>query len=186
MKRLSVLVMVLALLVVGIPQSAAAKDGDGRAHFGPYAGSSPDSGTCGNDWAQDTFKRFFSVRQDSSGVWQLREDFKEGKFVTVAGFSPGACETSGRHGHVVTAGVEGTFHGYLSGSVTGGSFDPDATCSAPCGGDKFVAAFFGAGATWNVVTFKFTYHAEGADLAFRHWQNASDDQGGNQGDIATD
>ena len=185
MKRIGVLAMILALLILAIPQSAAAEDGDSRAHFGPYAGSSADSGTCGNDWAQDTFKRFFTVSQDSSG-WQLREDFQEGKFVTVAGASPGGCETSGRHGRVVTAGVEGTFHGFLSGSVTGGSFNPDATCSAPCGGDKFVAAFFGAGATWNVVTYTFTYHAEGPHLAIRHGQNASDDQGGNQGDIATD
>ena len=185
MKRFGVVTMILALLVLAIPQSAAAEEGDGRSHFGPYDGSSPDSGTCGPDWAQDTFKRFFSVSHDSSGNWQLREDFKEGKFVTLAGASPGACETSGRHGHVVTAGIEGTFHGFLSGSVTGGTFNPDANCSAPCGGDKFVAAFFGTSATWNVATYKFTYHAEGAHLAFRHWLNASDDQGGNQGDIAT-
>src|SRR6476660_3550916 len=26
-------------------------------HYGTYASTSPDSGTCGNDWAQDSFNR---------------------------------------------------------------------------------------------------------------------------------
>src|SRR5437879_514156 len=30
-------------------------------HYGPYASGSPDSGTCGPDWANDTFDRHFTV-----------------------------------------------------------------------------------------------------------------------------
>lgn len=199
MKRLSMLTVIFALLLLAFPQIALADDEDqgdqgergdhgdrgDTMKFGPYASSSTDSGTCGNDWAKDTFKRVFTVSQDASGAWQLREDFKDGKFVTIAGDSPGACQTSGAHGTVVTAGIKGNFKGFLSGSVTGGSFNPVGGCPAPCTGTEFVAIHFGAGATWTVVPFKFNYHAEGGHLAFRHWQNASADQGGNQGDIAT-
>ena len=209
MKRLSMLTVIFALLLLSVPQIAFADDEDegdqgdrgdrGDAmRFGPYASSSPDSGTCGNDWANDTFKRVFTARKDSSGVWQLREDFKDGKFVTVAGASPGACQTSGAHGTTVMAGITGEFKGWLAGSVTGGTFDPAGDCPAPCTGSKFVLIHFGAAATWNALPFKFTYRAKGhgdgehgehgdhgQHLAFSHWQNASDDQGGNRGDIAT-
>ncbi|MGH9882221.1 MAG: hypothetical protein ACRD6N_12365, partial [Pyrinomonadaceae bacterium] len=30
-------------------------------HYGPFASTSPDSGTCGNSWATDTFDRHFHV-----------------------------------------------------------------------------------------------------------------------------
>ncbi len=200
MKRFSMLTVIFALLLLAFPQIALADDEDqgdqgeqgdhgdrgDQMKFGPYASSSADSGTCGNDWANDTFNRVFTVSQNASGTWQLREDFKDGKFVTVAGASPGACETSGAHGTIVTAGIRGNFKGFLSGSVTASSFNPVGGCPAPCTGDAFVALHFSAGATWNVVPFKFNYHAEGEHLAFRHWRNASSDQGGNQGDIATE
>ena len=185
MKRALATVVVGILVVGGLANSANAEDGAGKNawHFGPFAGASSDSGTCGNDWAQDTFKRHFTVSV-ADGTWTVREDFKDGKFVTVAGRSPGGCETTGEHGTAVAAGIEGNFKGWLAGVVTGGTFDPDAACSDPCGGTKFVAAHFGGAATWNVVPFKFEYHAEQGHLAFRHWQNASADQGGNRGDIA--
>ena len=31
-------------------------------HFGPYASNSPDEGTCGNTWANDTFDRLYTVK----------------------------------------------------------------------------------------------------------------------------
>ncbi len=176
------LAMLTSLLLSG---SALAADDASKHHFGPFAGSSPDSGTCGNDWAHDTFKRFFTVNRAPDGSFRLREDFKEGKFVTFAGASPGDCETVGPHGSTLSAGIRGNFHGFLAGPVTGGTFDRNATCGTPCNGGKFLTAFFGPTAVWNVNTFKFNYHAEAAHIAFRNWQNASADQGGNQGDIAT-
>lgn len=174
---------VMLLLAMVRPASAD----EGRRHFGPFAGGSPDSGTCGNDWAHDTFKRFFTVTANPDGSLDLREDFKEGKFLTVAGRSPGGCQAALPHGSEVAAGIKGNFHGFLGGPVTGGTFNPNATCNDPCTGSSFVLAFFGVSAdNWNVNTFKFTYHAEGEHLAFRNWQNASADQGGNRGDIASE
>ncbi len=182
----NVLTVFLTLLTsVALSGSVLAADEGFRHHFGPFAGSSPDSGTCGNDWAKDTFKRFFTVSRASDSSFTLREDFKEGEFVTVAGDSPGGCETAAPHGSTVEAGIRGNFHGFLAGAVTSGIFDPNATCRAPCNGAKFLTAFFGPSAVWGVNTFKFNYHAEAPHLAFRNWQNASDDQGGNRGDIAT-
>src|SRR5919197_431876 len=71
----------------------------------------------------------------------------KGTFVTMAGQSPGACDTTGKHGHLVNAGIHGKFRGYLSGTVSGGTFNSNATCNAACIGDTkaFIAAFFPGG-----------------------------------------
>jgi hypothetical protein len=144
--------------------------------------SSPDSGTCGNNWANDTFTRQFDVDQ-SGGNTVLTEFFKNGHFVTVAGSSPGGCETGSDHGQLISAGVTGSFHGFLSGPVTGGTYNPDATCPDPCNGTTFVAAFFGPTATWDITNdWSFSYEANGGGLLFRRWTNAGS---GNIGDIAT-
>src|SRR5258705_6612674 len=36
-------------------------------HYGPYPSGSPDSSTCGPDWAMDTFDRHFTVRNNPDG-----------------------------------------------------------------------------------------------------------------------
>jgi hypothetical protein len=69
---------------------------NGTQHYGPYPSTSPDSGTCGNDWAQDTFDGHFTVRPNGDGTYTVVEEFKNGSFVTNAGASPGACETNPR------------------------------------------------------------------------------------------
>ena len=188
MRRLTLVFAILAMLATALPAAAddgeRDRDGDGRG-FGPYASSSADSGTCGNDWANDTFKRFFKVTRNSDGSFTLREDFRDGHFVTIAGASPGACEASTPHGTTIRAGVRGEFHGFLAGRVTGGTFTAAGGCPAPCTGTKFVAIHFGTAAAWDVSPFRFRYEADDEDgLHFTHWQNASDDQGGNRGDIA--
>lgn len=142
---------------------------------------SPDSSTCGNNWANDTFNREFDVQQNGD-TFVLTEFFKDGHFVTIDGASPGGCETQSDHGLLITAGVTGSFHGFDSGPVTGGTYNPDATCGNPCNGGAFVAAFFGSGATWDTPDFSFTYEGQGGGLLFRRWTNAST---GNIGDIAT-
>lgn len=181
MRRLTTLLATLAMLLTALPAAAD----DGRHTFGPFASGSPDSGTCGNDWAADTFKRFFTVTPNGDGSYVLREDFRDGHFVTIAGASPGACETSSRHGATIRAGVRGSLHGFLAGRVTGGTFEPDGDCPAPCSGSKFLAIHFGPSAAWDIATFKFVYRAsDEAGLTFTRWQNASPDQGGNHGDIA--
>src|SRR5438477_3179355 len=42
-------------------------------HYGPYPSGSPDSGTCGNDWAMDTFDREFVVRSNGDGTFTIVE-----------------------------------------------------------------------------------------------------------------
>ncbi|MEA2644869.1 MAG: hypothetical protein QOG08_1895, partial [Chloroflexota bacterium] len=63
-------------------------------HYGPYASGSGDSGTCGPDWATDTFDRHFTVHRPPTGPITVVEQFKNGSFTTIEGPSPGACETN--------------------------------------------------------------------------------------------
>jgi hypothetical protein len=188
MKRWIVVAMVAAAMAL-VPTAAAAADREGRdgAVFGPYSSGSTDSGTCGNDWAADTFKRVFFVQQTGPATWRVTEAFVDGHFVTVVGPSPGACEKSSPHGTVILPGVNGIFAGFLSGTVTGGSFSPNgcdvaAACSKT---STFILAVFGSSASYDITSFYFDYHSGDPRLIYRHWVNASDNLGGNRGDIAT-
>src|SRR6266478_5982821 len=86
--------------------------GGGTQHYGPYNSMSPDSGTCGNDWANDTFDRHFTVRRNPDGTFLVVEQFKDGSFTTSAGPSPGACQNGPAAG-LVNPGVTGSMHGYF-------------------------------------------------------------------------
>lgn len=165
---------------------------DGNSDFGPFASASTDSGTCGPDWANDTFNRSFTVSQNADGSFAVRENFTKGKFTTFGPQSPGACQTGTDHGSLVRPGVKGSFHGYLAGTVTGGTFNENGCSSGGCDTTAgFVLNAFGPAATYSCLSgvgtcsFFFTYHAGGQGLKFRHWINASTDLGGNRGDIAT-
>ena len=164
----------------------------GKCHFGPFKSGSTDSGTCGPDWANDTFNRSFTIHQNPDGTFTVREDFSNGRFTTIAGSSPGACESSTPHGTLVAAGVKGTFHGYLAGTVTAGNFNQSGCDSGGCDSTAgFITHLFGPSAKFSCSTgvgacsFLFTYRAHDQGLKFRHWVNASVDLGGNRGDIAT-
>jgi hypothetical protein len=156
-----------------------------------------DNGSCGSAWANDTVKRTFIVKANGDGSYTLtRRD--RGRFVTLAGVSPGACDTTGRHGHTVRAGVEGKLVGFLRGTVTGGTFDPHASCTGnDCGfTDVFLMTFFGPNATFSCFEnssdckFNFNYTAaRHQGLLFRHWQDKGKGAGtmlheGFHGDIA--
>ena len=175
----------------------AASTDPGTKHFGPTPSTSPDSGTCGYDWAQDTFDRFFTVHQTGSNTYRVDEQFKNGTFVTNPGLnpSPGACDSSDGYGPgVVSGGLTGTMHGYLiievtcatpscfnSGASCGGLIDPCATTGG------FVATFF-PGAASTIDTFFFHYAGQDSTnqmLVVHEWKNASCNRGGNHGDIAT-
>ena len=164
----------------------------GKCHFGPFKSGSTDSGTCGPDWANDTFNRSFTIRPNPDGTFTVREDFSNGRFTTIAGSSPGACESSTPHGTLVAAGVKGRFHGYLAGTVMAGNFNQNGCDSGGCDSTAgFITHLFGPGAKFSCSTgvgacpFLFTYQAHDQGLKFRHWVNASVDLGGNRGDIAT-
>jgi hypothetical protein len=165
---------VCALAATGV---AAGGAGAGKHFtFGPYRVATDDHGSCGNAWAVDTEKRTFRVQRNGDGSYALlRTD--GGTFRTNAGRSPGACEAAARHGATVRAGVHGKFHGSLVGRVTGGTFDPSATCGTDCGfTDVWLAAFFGPNATFSCFTdskacrFDFEYTAARHQrLKYRQW-----------------
>jgi hypothetical protein len=104
-------------------ETLAASTSSGVKHIGPVHSTSPDSGTCGNDWANDEFDRYFTIRPGSlPGTFEVYEQFKNGTFLTTGAppqFSPGACEeTDGTPPGLIAAGVFGTMHGYLLTTVT--------------------------------------------------------------------
>jgi hypothetical protein len=172
---------------------AMATSGDpGTQHVGPIPSTSPDSGTCGNDWANDTFDRVFTIRATSSTTYTVYEQFKNGSFTTFAGPSPGACDMTDGYGPgTLTGGDFGTMHGYEIINVTGAE-NPAATCGAAptylnCQTTAgFLATFF-PGGIYDIPTYFFHYagnDGSNSDLAVHEWKNASCDRGGNHGDIA--
>ena len=169
-------------------------------HYGPYKSGSTDSGTCGNDWAQDTFNRHFTVFQQPDGSIQIVEQFKNGTFTTPASdspkpnFSPGACQTSPTPQGIIKDGVKGTLHGYFIVPLPAGTMqtskdphcDAVAMSNTDCTTTKFIdthfTPYYGAGVC-TVTTFFFHYVAASQHLIENEWKNASADRGGNQGDI---
>lgn len=164
-------------------------------HYGPYSSGSTDSGTCGPDWAQDTYDRHFTVRTDSSGAITVVEQFKSGSFITFGSsstseFSPGSCDT--HIGGVVNGGVEGSMHGYFIITNVSSQANMSPYCDATNGTNNdcttatFINTHFAScyPATCTVTTFFFDYAAGDQGLTFHDWKNASADRGGNSGDIA--
>jgi hypothetical protein len=160
-------------------------------HYGPYASGSPDSGTCGNDWAEDTFDRHFTVQKPATGPMTVVEQFKNGSFTTNAGPSPAACETNPLR--TVNANVSGSMHGYFIISLPPGTIQTsnDPSCvagdpTAPCTTAGFIDTHFtpcyGAGVC-SANTFFDHYVATDQSLIEHEWKNASADRGGNSGDI---
>ena len=183
MKRwLSLAVSILALAAT----PATVMAGQDSVHFGPINSGSTDSGTCGPDWANDTFKRVFdaATSPNPDGTYNVTETFIAGRFVTMPGSSPGACESGSNNGGTIAPGVTGSFNGNFVIVVSKGTFNPNATCDSGCDTTAgFMATVYGLGATRDIPSFGFTYHANGPDLIQREWHNASADQGGNFGDI---
>src|SRR2546422_10983620 len=58
-------------------------------HYGPYPSGSTDSGTCGNDWADDTFDRHFTGKSNQDGTFTAIGQFKDGTSTTRPARSPG-------------------------------------------------------------------------------------------------
>jgi hypothetical protein len=163
-------------------------------HFGPYASGSPDSGTCGNNWATDTFNRDFTVRSEGSNTYTVVEQFKNGSFVTTAGPSPAACDlTYANHGTTILGGVTGSMHGYfivsnvMMQTSTSPYCDATAMTNANCTTATFINTHFTScyPVTCTVTTFFDHYAAGDQVLIYNEWKNASTDRGGNSGDIAS-
>ena len=181
MKRFLTLVLLLLGATALIAGTAASKSKKPNKHHAKYTFTvnTTDNGSCGGPWADDTVKRTFIVHLNKDGSYTLtRKD--RGHFVTQGGTSPGACETGHHHGHSVRQGVHGKFGGFLRGKITGGTFDPNATCTgSDCGfTDVFISTFFGSGASFSCFTdskvckFNFNYTAaHHQHLLYRHWQD---------------
>lgn len=187
MKRSLILSTVVAGSLV-LAAAALAHPGNGKkasskppnAHHAKltYVVTTTDNGSCGTAWANDTVTRTFIVKANGDGSYTLtRRD--RGQFTTLAGASPGSCQTTGRHGQTVRAGVTGKLVGFLRGTVTGGTFDPHAQCGNECGStDVFLTTFFGPNATFscfgNSTDCKFNFNYTAARhqaLIRRHWQD---------------
>lgn len=81
---------------------------------------------------------------------------------------------------MITSVFTGSMHGSFTVIVGGGTFDPNATCPAPCFTMQFVKAVYGPAAfIVDIPTFFFHYSAGNHG----EWKNASADRGGNHGDI---
>lgn len=174
-------------LISHVSNPAQAAGGNKTYRYGPiHTTGDPDSGTCGNNWATDSFDRIFIVH--SSNPYTFQENFVNGHFVTMAGASPGACyiyPPPAGNGNTVGDGVTGNFHGYYYNVVvTGGTFNPKAkctqtTCNTTAG---FCTTVYGPTAVCTVNSFDFDYFT-GENGG---WHNASPDYGGNRGDITGD
>jgi len=159
-------------------------------HYGSYSSTSPDSGTCGNDWAEDTFDRDFTVRSNGDGTYTVVEQFKNGSFVTNGGPSPGGCETN--LGGTVATGHTGTMHGYFIVSNVGMQTSTSSFCDAAamtnndCTTATFINTHFAPcyPVTCTVTTYFDHYAAGDQGLLYHEWKNASADRGGDNGDIA--
>jgi hypothetical protein len=166
--------------VIAFSIGAASPAAAATARYGPFASTSPDSGTCGAPWAVDKFERVFTVNTTpTAGTYRVREDFIRGSFVTSGPASPGACETGTTNGGAVAPGVIGRMGGFFS-IVVKGTYDPYADCTSTCDTTAgFVKTVFGPTATYTIPTFFFGY----VTRCNGTWINASADLGGNRGDI---
>jgi hypothetical protein len=148
-----------------------------------FSVTTTDNGSCGTPWATDVIRRTFQVKPNSDGSFTVtRRD--RGVFTTLAAPSPGKCDTTGKHGQVIVAGVKGKFEGFLRGTIAGHTFNRNATCTGDSCGftDVFLNTFFGAGAADDFscfmdsadCKFNFNYTAKASGnpkLLFRHWQD---------------
>jgi hypothetical protein len=128
--RATLLIALAATLLLASSALAAGR----TQQYGPFPSSSPDSGTCGNLWATDTFDRFFRVdtQPGDDGTYQVVQEFKNGTFVTMAGASPGGCDTN--PGGTVGAGITGKMQGLFAIVVSHGpSTQPLPAQSLPVG-----------------------------------------------------
>ena len=179
-KFYSAMVIVLTMALMSISSLSSASAAPGVRNYGPFAGTSEDSGTCGTSpWATDTFNRFFKVfTEGTNGTYTVTEDFRQGSFVTLQAPSPAACETV-NNGHTVNEGIIGKFSGTFNITVKG-TFNPAAEIKDLDGGGigtaDFILSVFGDQATYVVTDFSFQYSTKN----YGSWINASS---GNSGDI---
>jgi hypothetical protein len=174
----------LALAAIGVANPGNDHKGKPNAKGGKFVFfvTTTDHGCQFRPWATDTIRRVYKVRQRQDGSYVVRREDR-GRFVTLAGKSPSAdpCPgviRRGKHGQTLLVGMRGKMHGYLQGTVTGGTFNPNGTCTAECTSGDFIAGFFTAGSTFTCsqgyagCRFNFSYTAQRhkrQGLRYHHW-----------------
>lgn len=188
--------LILPVLIVGALCFAAIGVADpGHGHKPNAKGgklvfhvTTTDHGCDYRPWATDTLRRVYKVRLNHDGSYTVRREDR-GRFVTLAGQSPSSdpCPgviRRGKHGSTLLAGMTGKLHGYLQGKVTGGTFNPSATCTAECTAGDFISAFFGTSASFTCnngyagCRFSFEYTAQRHKrqaLKYHHWVDRGTD-----------
>jgi hypothetical protein len=136
--------------------------------------ASPDKGCGDHVWANDALKRTYVVKKNSDGSYRLIA-FDRGSFTTVAGISPQGCPAgvdNPRHGSTLTAGITGHVMGFLRQNITGGTFNPNATCATVCDRAAFVSAFFGPSAHQNLgmnMSYLYVFTSKDPSLKYHVW-----------------
>jgi hypothetical protein len=142
---------------------------DAFGSFGPYTLAHDDSGSCpgpvgsdrGEVWADDTGQRYYSIQARPNGDFDITRYDIGGRFTArIGAHTPGDCNVRFRKA------TTGTWTGYVSQSVHGGVFNPDATCAGECTFQQFVDAFF-AGGTLTYNAYEFDY----SDTCGDHWSD---------------
>jgi hypothetical protein len=160
-----------ALLMVGASAlsasaapSASADNGTQTITALSIGVTADDIGSCNNVWATDTFNKFFQLKNNGNGTYNLTATYRNGTFVTIAGTSPGACEATGADdGSLVGAGITGRETQDWSATVTAtapANKTPDCTNNACVGSGGFLDAVFGPGnytrGEWTNVSYYTT------------------------------
>jgi hypothetical protein len=138
----------LVLLALALASTAIAAAGNG---FPPIMASGQrvdlDTGTCNNDWASVSLDKTYKLTRTGVGTYNL-EVKEHGLFTTIAGKSPGACESGTDNGNTVAAGVTGsaveTYNAVVTSTATPNS-KPDCSSNSCPGTGGFLNAVFGAG-----------------------------------------
>lgn len=196
MKRLLAVAILLgmSLFSTGAGQGNAFAASTGTTISGPYPTLTPDFGSCNNNiWANDTLGSFYAVTANSDGSYAVTVTIL-GAFDSVAGTSPGACETNSPHGSYFRSGTRGSITGYYTGTIPGGTFDPNACKSQPKACDVFygfIFVSFSEGMQYSCLLMNCQndseYFSLASGLKFRHWRNYASGPGPEtlSGDIAS-
>ena len=199
MKRL-VAGLAAAVAMVGFTTPAHAVGVDATTTEGPYGPLTfQDYGSCANIWANISPRTTYFVKsQNGDGTYDVRVRLA-GKFVSIAGQSPGACDSGTDNGNLVPDGIKGHLAINLYIVVSDGTFNPDATCDDTCATDysfagvqTFVTTFFGDGATYAFSSTRLAHevvHSRNRALCLDEWTLHFDPSTGivsnATGDIAT-
>jgi len=175
-KPYSAMVVIFTIALLSISSLGSASAAPDMREYGPFHGVSADSGTCGNEWATDKFNRYFTVSTTPNldGTYTVILEYRQAKFETIAGPSPGACDLG--NNATVGAGIKGKFSGTFTIIVSGGTYNADAKPGPGTTAASFVPEVFGPTATFAVPAFSLEYSTANNGS----WTNSSS---GNSGDI---